>query len=119
MNMEGMQTQSNIEKKEKQKTYNLRLEGDVLKLSFGAPASNIEIVKDAIEEVNRLVSAGELLSGKMIKLNGPASLPVAVAITNSVSGLFEVVAVFDPKLNGYVVSISSDSAYEIGSVLPA
>lgn len=116
--MEGAPIQpTTIEKKEK--TYSLRLEGDVLKLAFVGSAQNTEIVKDAVSEVNRLISLGELVAGKVIKLNGPASLPVAVAITNSVSGLFEVVAVFDPKLNGYVVSISNDPAIEVGSVLSA
>lgn len=114
--MEGMPAQQN---NERPKTYNVRLEGDVLKLSFGAPASNAEIVRDAISEIERLVASGELTSEKIIKLNGPASLPAAVAITNSISNLFEVIAVFDPKLNGYVVAISSDSAHEVGSILEA
>ena len=105
------------ENKEREKTYKLRLEGDVLKLSFGTPSSNIEIVKDAVSEVDRLVASGELATGRVLKLNGPASIPVAVAITSRVSSLYEVVAVFDPKLNGYIVSISSDPTIEIGSVL--
>ena len=114
--MEGIPTQQS---NEKPKTYNIRVEGDVLRLSFGAPSSNAEIVKDAFSEVERLVDSGELMPYKVIKLNGPASLPVAVAITNSISNLFEVIAVFDPKLNGYVVAISNDSSYEIGSILAA
>ncbi len=114
--MEGIPTQSDAEKP---KTYNLRLDGDVLKLSFGTPASNTEIVKDAVAEVRRLMESGELVPEKVIKLNGPASLPVAVALTNSLASSFEVIAVFDPKLNGYVVAISSDSEHEVGSILEA
>ena len=114
--MEGIPTQSDAEKP---KTYNLKLEGDVLKMSFGAPASNAEIVRDAIAEVERLTHSGELTPEKIIKLNGPASLPVAVALTNSLASSFEVIAVFDPKLNGYVVAISSDPEHEVGSILEA
>lgn len=114
--MERIPTQQNTEKT---KAYNLRLEGDVLKLSFGTPASNTEIVKDAILEIERLKESGELVPQKLIKLNGPASLPAAVAITNGLSDTFEVIAVFDPKLNGYVVAISSDTEYDVGSIIQA
>lgn len=95
------------------------MEGDVLKLSFGVPASNVEIVRDVISEIERLTASGEMVPDKLIKLNGPAPLPVAVAITNGLSNSFEVIAVFDPKLNGYVVAISRNSEHEVGSILRA
>jgi CRISPR-associated protein Csx3 len=113
LHMEGLPSQ------EKAKTYNLKMEGDVLKMSFGTPASNADIVKDAVSEIERLTTSGEMLPGNLIKLNGPASLPVAVAITNGLSNSFETIAVFDPKLNGYVVAISISPEYKVGSILQA
>ncbi len=76
--------------------------GLVLKLSFGEPAQNDVIVKDAVAALQAL----ELQGGKTVLLNGPASLPVAVAIAHEIGHLFAEVAVYDPKLGSYVVSIS-------------
>ncbi len=65
-------------------TYNAVLEGnDTLKLSFGVSAQNDQIVRDAVAAVQAL----ELEGGKLIKLNGPASLPVAIALSHEV-GLY-------------------------------
>lgn len=33
--------------------------------------------------------------------------------------LFGVVAVFDPKISGYVVAITHDPAFKVGDVIPA
>ena len=78
-------------------TYNIVRDGDVLKLSFGAPAQNDQIVRDAVAAVKAL----KLEGGKVIKLNGPASLPVAIALSHEVGHLFGAVAAFDPKLGMY------------------
>ena len=94
--------------------YNVVLEGtDTLKLSFGASAQNDEIVKDAIEGVKALNLAG----GKVIKFNGPASLPVACALAHAVAHLFGAVACYDPKLSKYVVAISHDPDYQVGDLI--
>jgi CRISPR-associated protein Csx3 len=78
------------------------LSGVLLRLSFGTPAQNDEIVKDAVAALESLALTG----GQTVFLNGPASLPVAVAITHGVAHLFQEVAVFDPKMAGYVVAVS-------------
>lgn len=77
--------------------------GVVLKLSFGEPGTNVEIVKDVTAILTELKSE---LGGTTVFLNGPASLPAAVAIAHSVCHLFTEVAVFDPKLQAYVVAVS-------------
>lgn len=61
----------------------------------------------------------KLPGGKLIKINGPASLPVACVLAHRLCHLFGVVAVFDPKISGYVVSISHDPAFKVGDVIPA
>jgi CRISPR-associated protein Csx3 len=94
-------------------TYNVVRDGDVLKLSFGAQAQNDQIVKDAVAAVKAL----ELEGGKVIKLNGPASLPVAIALSHEVGHLFGAVAAFDPKLGKYVVAISHDPDFAVGDLI--
>ena len=98
---------------EKKSAYNVALEGDVLKLSFGASAQNDQIVRDAIEGVKAL----NLEGGKIIKFNGPASLPVACALAHEVGNMYGAVACFDPKLSKYVVAISHDPEFQVGDLI--
>jgi CRISPR-associated protein Csx3 len=77
-------------------------EGTLLRLSFGTPAQNDQIVCDAASELESL----KLEGGQTVLLNGPASLPAACAIAHGVSHLYKEVAVFDPKMGAYVVAVS-------------
>ncbi len=86
--------------------------GVLLRLSFGTPAQNDQIVKDAVSALGELALTG----GQSVYLNGPASLPVACAIAHGVAHLFREVAVFDPKMAGYVVAVSHGGR-EVGSVV--
>ena len=52
---------------------------DLLRVGFGAPAQNDEIVR-AVEA--RFAELGEL-GGRVVLVNGPASLPVAVDTTST------------------------------------
>lgn len=97
--------------------YNIVLEGDTLRVGFGEPAQNDRIVKDAKARLDEMVASGELAGGDVIKINGPASLPVAITIAHGVSHLFETVAVFDPKLGKYVVSVSHGETHEVGNLI--
>jgi CRISPR-associated protein Csx3 len=94
-------------------TYNVTLEGNVLRLSFGTPAQNDQIVRDAVAAVKEL----NLTGGQLVKLNGPASLPVACAIAHEVGHLYGAVACFDPKLAKYVVAISHNPQYSVGDLI--
>lgn len=86
----------------------------LLRLSFGAPAQNDKIVKDAVDALQDL----KLEGGKTVLLNGPASLPVACALAHGLGHLFETVGVFDPKVSQYVVAISH-GGLPVGALLPA
>ncbi|MBP9711629.1 MAG: CRISPR-associated protein Csx3 [Candidatus Pacebacteria bacterium] len=95
-------------------TYNVVLEGgNTLKMSFGVSAQNDVIVRDAVAAVKAL----ELTGGKLVKLNGPASLPVACAIAHEVGHLYGAVACFDPKLAKYVVAVSHDPDFAVGDLV--
>ena len=90
-------------------------EGVLLTVGFGQPAGNDVLVGEAAED---LESCG-LTGGRLCLVNGPASLPVAAVITHAVAHLFEVVAMFDPKLGSYVVALSHGGDYAVGDLLAA
>jgi len=98
-------------------TYNITKDGDVLRVSFGDAAQNDRIVLDAAARVQEMIAAGELTGGKVIKINGPASLPVACVLAHALGHLYGAVGVFDPKLGKYVVAISHDADSQVGSLI--
>jgi CRISPR-associated protein Csx3 len=85
-----------------------------LQIGFGEPAANTQVVPDAIAALKTLKLAG----GRGIHFNGPASLPVAMALAHEVGHLYGYVACYDPKLRGYVVAISHDPGFRPGDLLP-
>lgn len=86
-----------------------------LKVGFGEPASNERIVKDAMKALEE----ANLLGGRLVLVNGPASLPVACVLAHYLAHRFGAVAVYDPKLGSYVVSITHDPEYPLGALIPA
>jgi len=90
---------------------------NTIKVSFGTPAQNDQIVKDASERLNEMIKAGELPGGDLIKVTGPASLPVAMVIAHALGHIYGAVACFDPKINKYVVSIAHGGKYQIGDLV--
>lgn len=97
--------------------YKINLDGQVLRVAFGSPAQNDVICRDAAERLAEVTKDGTLAGGSVIKINGPASLPVAVVIAHAVAHLYETVAVFDPKLGKYVVSVSHGTQYKVGDLI--
>ncbi len=98
--------------------YKIFLEGgDVLRVGFGDPAQNDAICRDAARQLEELVSSGALAGGSVIKINGPASLPVAVVFAHAIGHLYEAVAVFDPKLGKYVVAVSHGVQLGVGDLI--
>ena len=99
-------------------TYLIELEGNVLKIGFGEPAQNDQIVKDTAARLDEMVGNRELIGGELLKINGPASLPVACVITHRIAHLYGAIAIYDPKLGGkYVVCISHHPSYRLGDVI--
>ncbi len=84
-----------------------------VRLAFGEPAQNDRIVQDAIQAIAAL----KLEGAKGIKLNGPCSLPAAIAIGHAVAHLFGFVAFFDPKLHKFVVCVSHDPGVRPGDLI--
>ena len=91
----------------------------ILWVDFGTPGDNTQIVKDAAARLDVMQKAGELSGGGLLKINGPASLLVAMVLGHKLSHLFEAIAYFDPKMNKYVVAISHspNPDYAVGNVI--
>ena len=100
-----------------QKFFKISLEGEILKVGFGDPAQNDQIVKEAEASLKDMIENGTLSGGSVLKINGPASLPVAVAIAHAVAHRYETVAVFDPKLGKYVVAICHSDKFSVGDLI--
>jgi CRISPR-associated protein Csx3 len=85
-------------------TYNvsttIRQNGVVLALKFGDQSSNGPKCRDAVAALANIKPGGIAL------LNGPASLPVACAISHEIAHIFSAVLVYDPKENHYVVAVA-------------
>lgn len=97
--------------------YVINLDGDVLKVGFGDPASNDTIVKDVERTLQELKEDGKLVGGPLLKINGPASLPVAVVLAHGLTHIYGAIAVFDPKLQKYVVSVSHNPDFSVGDLI--
>jgi CRISPR-associated protein Csx3 len=98
-------------------TYNISLSKTILKVGFGEPAQNDQIVRDAETRLDEMIESGELSGGEILRVNGPASLPVAMVISHKVAHLYGAIASFDPKISKYVVAISHNPAYTIGDLI--
>lgn len=97
-------------------TYNVKLIGGILRVGFNPnePANNDKIVQDAVAACEPL---RDQAAGKVLKINGSASLPAAMAIGHTFAHLVPAVACWDPKLEKYVVSISHSPDYKLGDLI--
>jgi CRISPR-associated protein Csx3 len=103
-------------------TYHIGLEGEVLKVGFGKPANGDQIIRDAAVRLDEMLALGELPGGQLLKIDGPASLPVCYLIAHKVSHLYGAIAIFDPKIGrkGYktfITAVSHTPAYKIGEII--
>lgn len=98
-------------------TYNIEMENGVLKVGFVNPAQNDRIVRDAAARLDKMTELGELSGGSLLKINGPASLPVACVLVHKVAHLYGAIGIFDPKLGKYVISITHNPTYKLGDLI--
>lgn len=93
---------------------NFDADQSILKVGFGNPAANSQIVQDAAERLEEIKASGDLQGGPLLRVYGPASLPCAFTIGHAVSHAYDAVAVWDPKVQKYVVSVAHGPTYNIG-----
>ena len=89
-----------------------------LDLGFGTSAFNTDLVREVEARMLQLKSDG--LGGRpLVMVSGPASLPVLAVIVSHVAHLFGAVAIFDPKLDGYIVCVTHDPRFAVGELILA
>jgi CRISPR-associated protein Csx3 len=93
-----------------------RLREDKMIIAFGTPAQNDAIVQSAATQLRVLQQEGKF-GGALLRINGPASLPVAITISHEVAHLYGAIAVFDPKVGKYLVCITHDPNYTLATWL--
>ena len=98
-------------------TYNMEFKAGILRVGFGEPAQNDQIVRDAAMRLEEMAASGELTGGVLLKINGPVSIPVAFVIAHKVAHIFGAVGFFDPKLGKYVICITHNPAYKLGDLV--
>lgn len=100
-------------------TFVLILDNDLMSIKYDAanPSENDVIVKDITQQLANLTESGKLKGGELLKINGKQTLPMAFVIAHHVSHLYGAIAVFDPKLQQYVVTISHSPKYRLGHCL--
>ena len=98
-------------------TYNIEFKDDILRLSFGEPAQNDQIVKDAATKLEQMAQSGELTGGQLLRINGPVSIPVAFVLAHKLAHIYGAIAFFDPKLGKYVICITHNPAYKLGDLI--
>ena len=98
-------------------TYNIEFKDDILRLSFGEPAQNDQIVKDAATKLEQMAQSGEISGGQLLRINGPVSIPVAFVLAHKLAHIYGAIAFFDPKLGKYVICITHNPAYKLGDLI--
>lgn len=97
-------------------SYNINCEEGILLVGFDKdkPATGDRIVQDAETRLEELISSGVLRGGSLLKINGRMSVPVSYTIAHKLGHLYSAIAVFDPRLKAYVVTISTNPEYQLG-----
>jgi CRISPR-associated protein Csx3 len=98
-------------------TYNIELKDDILRLSFGEPAQNDQIVKDAAAKLEQMAQSQEIIGGQLLRINGPVSIPVAFVLAHKLAHIYGAIGFFDPKLGKYVICITHNPAYKLGDLI--
>ena len=102
-------------------TFFANVEGDILKVGCVRTDGN-QIAIDAAARIDELIASGKLRGGKLIKVNGKATLLSSYVIASRLGHLYGAIAVYDPKIcdmgiDRYIVALSHGSGMAVGSVL--
>jgi CRISPR-associated protein Csx3 len=98
-------------------TYKIEIKEGILRIGFGEPAQNDQIVRDAAARLEEMANSGELAGGPLLKINGPISIPVAFVLAHKLAHIYGAVAFYDPKLGKYVTCITHNPAYKLGDLI--
>ena len=91
----------------------LSADGGLLEVQLTDKADSGQLVASAERLLNKMAFPG----GKLIRINGAHPLPVAMAIAHKLAHRYAAVAIFDPKVSGFVVAISHEPQIAVGDVI--
>lgn len=104
--------------------YKIEIQDDLLLVGFNPkiPANGDRIVRDAAALLDKMLASGTIKGGPLLKIDGPASVPVCYAIAHKVSHLYGAIAVHDPKIGKkgyktYITVITHNPAYKLGELI--
>lgn len=80
------------------------------------PATNQELVIFVEQQLTKLVEDAPM-RGPLLKINGACSVPLAFVISHKVQHLYGAIAIYDPKLSGFVVSVTHNPDYQLGQLV--
>ena len=86
----------------------------VIRVSFGEPATNSVIVQEVEQTAPTIASR---CHGKVVLFNGAASNAVTAVLAHKFGHVTKAVGIYDPKLQSYVIVISHDPDYFVGREL--
>lgn len=95
-------------------------ENDILiaRLKNGGEFDGDLILKDAKIQLENLINSGQLPGGKkLLKINGRSTVLASFFIANKLAHKYSGIAVFDPKLDRYVTTISHSPHHQVGEIL--
>lgn len=100
-------------------TFLTELKGKVLQVGFGQSADNDRIVRDAMEQLDKVIALGTLGCGEILLIDGKASVIVSFAIAAKIGHIFGAIAIADPKLGKetFVIAITHSPNYKLGEIL--
>ena len=92
-------------------------EDRIVRVDVNMPASlsSDQLVVRADAAVKEL----DVRGGKLLLLNGRMTLAVASVIVHKTVHLFSAIAIMDPKLNAYIVTVIHGGDYEVGQLIHA
>ncbi|MEO3705298.1 hypothetical protein [Trichormus azollae] len=66
-------------------TYKIKFKEGTLRIDFGEPAQNDRFVKDTAAHLGEIAQLGELSKGKLLRINGSVSIPVAFVLAHKLA----------------------------------
>lgn len=101
-------------------TFLIYWENDILiaRINNGKQVDGDEILRDAKTQLESLMDSGGLPGGKQpLQINGRTTVLASFYLGSQLAHKYSSIAVFDPKLESYVVTISHSPDYRVGQML--
>lgn len=96
-------------------TFNVSVDDSgILQVGFGEPADNQQIVKDCAAGCQ---AVSNQIMGKLLRVNGRASLQAAMVISHAFGHIVPAIAVFDPKMGKFVIVVSHSPDFALGQLV--